>query len=132
MTAHNIWRKIKGIYAEQNTVYRICIHEKMLTLRLGVRADAQPLMQDMARIHTQLCADDVEIDDMLYKLALLLNLTTRFKNLLVALKTNIGNILIEELQARIFRNEESRYPTVPSKCTTASRCTEEGKRLLLL
>lgn len=102
-TARDAWNKLRGIYAEPSTANRMRLYEKLFSSRLQEGAETRKHVQEMARTRTQLRSVGVEIDDILYKLALLRSFSTRFDSLSVALEAHIDSLSVEDLHARILR-----------------------------
>lgn len=99
------WQKLRRIYAEPSVANRLRLYEILLTLRLMDSDDVRAHVQKLARTRTQLAAVGVKIDDTLYKLALLRSLSSRFDSLTVALEAQIEAMSIEDLHARVYRED---------------------------
>ncbi|CAN8067511.1 unnamed protein product [Agarophyton chilense] len=104
-SSREAWKKLRAIYAEPSVANRMRLYKKLLMLHLGDADDVRMHVHDMARTRSRLRSVGVKIDDTLYKLALLRSLTSRFDSLVVALETQIDALSIEDLHARIYREE---------------------------
>lgn len=105
----------------------MCLYEKMLNLRLGDGDDVRSYVHDIEGTHTQFRTVGWDIGDMLYKLALLRSLYTRFENLPVALETNIDTIFFEERHTRIV-HEKERQKSVSDGNVKALRLHDGGPK----
>ena len=104
-TSHEAWEKLKSIYSEPSAANRIRLYEQLFTLRLDDASDTRSHVQTLARTRTELRAIGVTVDDTLYKIALLRSLSSKFEALTIALEAQLDNLSIDELHARVYRED---------------------------
>lgn len=104
-TGKQAWLALKILYKESSTANKMRLYEKFLTLKLTKSKGARAHIQECSSVRNELRSVGLNIDNNLYKLAILQSLSTRFEILVVALEANIESITIEDLHSRIFRED---------------------------
>lgn len=105
------WYKLEQLYSETCTANRIRLYEKCLTLRLVSGISIREHVHSFARTRYGLRSVGVNIENSLYKLALLRSLSNSFESLVVALESQIDSISVDELHAILYREEARQSKT---------------------
>lgn len=105
LTGRDAWNKLQKLYEEPSTANKMRLYERFLTLKLEKNVVVRTHVEQFASIRSQLKSVGVSIDDGLYKLALLRSLSSKFDNLVVTLENQIDSINVEDLHARVYREE---------------------------
>lgn len=105
-TVRDSWQKLYGIYAEPSTENLMRLYEKIFTSHLLEDEDTGKDVQEIARNRTKIQYVSVVMDETLYKREPLRSLSTRFYSLWVDLEAKHYLSSVQDLQARILREDE--------------------------
>lgn len=104
-TARSAWGKLKQLYEEPSTANKMRLYDQFLSAKLEGNESAQNHLQSFAALRNELSAVGINIDEDLYKLGLLRSMPYRFEAFKIAIEAQLDNINVEELHARINREE---------------------------
>ena len=101
------WVKLRNLYHEPSTANKMRLYEEFLPTKLDQSSSVGSHLEHLLSVRSQLRSVGINIEDSLYKLAMLRILSRKYENLVVTLKNQIVDITVEDLHSRIYR-EESR------------------------
>ena len=127
-TSREAWEKLIGIYAEPSAANRMRLYERLLTLRFPPGGNSRQHVQLFASTRTELRAVGISIDDTLYKIALLRSLSSSFEGLSIALEAQMDEISIDDLHARIYREEARQKAAAGSHAAALSTRSNDTRR----
>ena len=104
-TARKAWVKLQKLYEEPSTANRMRLYEKFLTAKMDKSITVRAHVENFSSVRSQLKSVGVNIDEGLYKLALLRSLSQRYDHLFVTLENQVDSLNIKDLHARIYREE---------------------------
>lgn len=99
------WSKLQKLYEEPSTANKMRLYEKFLTMKMEKEGTVRAHVQEFSSIRSQLRSVSVNIDDSLYKLALLRSLSHKYEHLVVTLENQVDAMNVEDIHARIYREE---------------------------
>ena len=99
------WMKYATLYENKGVANRIDLLNQLMTARMGEDDKAQEHIEKLRRVVGQLGTIDAPVDDQQYKLALLRSLPRKYETLVVTLENLLDTLTIEDIHARIMREE---------------------------
>ena len=99
------WQVLHNLYEKPSTANKMRLYEEFLTMKLDKMNAVRDHIERFSTVRSQLRSVGVNIEDGLYKLALLRSLSEKYENLVITLENQIDNINVEDLHARIYREE---------------------------
>ena len=106
-SAKTAWLKLQNLYQEPSTANKMRLYEEFLSSKIDNSTSVRSHVEHLSSVRSQLRSVGVNIEDSLYKLAMLRSLSRKYDDLVVTLENQIDDINVEDLHSRIYR-EESR------------------------
>lgn len=103
--ARDAWLKLQNLYQEASTANKMRLYEEFLSTKLDHSTPVRVHVEKLSSVRSHLRAVGINIEDSLYKLAMLRSLSHKFEHLVVTLENQIEDITVEDLHSRIYREE---------------------------
>ena len=99
------WEKLSTLYENAGVANRLHLLNELMTSKMGDEQKVQEHIEHMRRVVGKLGTIGNAIDDGQYKLSLLRSLPNSYESLVVTLENLIDDLTIEDIHARIIREE---------------------------
>ena len=110
-TSKEAWSKLAAVYENSGTANKMHLQEELMTSKMEEGGSAARHIEHLRRIVGQLATLGVAVSEEQYKLTLLRSLPQSFDSLVVTLENMADDLKIEDIHARILR-EESRQESL--------------------
>lgn len=104
-TAQEAWEVLGKIYENPSTANKMYLQEKMFSTKMKNSESAQDHIAEMKRIVADMGIFGMKTEDEQYKITLLRSLPASYDTLIVTLENQLEQLSIEDLHARILREE---------------------------
>ena len=104
-TAKEAWNALAAIYENAGTANKMHLQQELMTCKMDAADGARKHIEHLRRLVGQLSTLGVPVSDEQYKLTLLRSLSPNFETLVVTLENMADELKIEDIHARIIREE---------------------------
>lgn len=117
-TAKEAWDALHEVYEDSGTASKVMLQDQLMTTKLASGESVKGHIGKLRSIVSKLSTISVVISDDQYVIILLRSLPQEFDQLVVTLE-NLENLKIEDVHARIIREEERRKSKIDNSQSTA-------------
>lgn len=107
-TGQEAWQKLASLYENKGVANKMHLMQELLLSQMSDEDQVQDHIEKLRRVVGQLGTIGSPIDDEQYKMSLLRSLPKSYESLVVTLENLVENLSIEDLHARILREEARR------------------------